>query len=85
MLSTLAVGLIFKAIFQTRRGTVNSILSALGYKPIQWLGSRCTGVFSSCFAKTWRNVGYAMVISLSGMQSVIHDRLEAAAIDGTGA
>lgn len=85
VLSTLVVGLIFKAVFQTRGGTVNSILLALGYKPVQWLGSRWIGVFSICFAEIWRNVGYAMVISLAGMQSVSHDYLEAAAIDGAGA
>lgn len=84
VLSTLVVGLIFKAIFQTRGGTVNSILSAMGRKPVQWLGSRWTGVFAISVAEIWRNVGYAMVISLAGMQSVNHDYLEAAAIDGAG-
>ncbi|MDO4547603.1 MAG: sugar ABC transporter permease [Clostridia bacterium] len=82
VLSTLVVGLIFRAVFQTRGGTVNSMLLSIGQTPVQWLGSRWLGVFSISFTEIWRNVGYAMVISLAGMQSVPHDYLEAAQIDG---
>lgn len=82
VLATLVVGLIFSSIFQTRGGTVNTILRAFGMKNVQWFGSRWTGVFAISFAEIWRNVGYAMVISLAGMQSVSHDYLEAAQIDG---
>ncbi|MBQ3108249.1 MAG: sugar ABC transporter permease, partial [Clostridia bacterium] len=66
----------------TRGGTMNEILSIFGVKRIQWFGSRWTGVFAISFAEVWRNVGYAMVISLAGMQSVSSDYLEAARIDG---
>ena len=82
VLSSLVVGLIFSAVFQTRGGTMNEILSVFGMKRVQWFGSRWTGVFAISFAEVWRNVGYAMVISLAGMQSVSSDYLEAARIDG---
>lgn len=85
VLCTLVVGLVFKAIFQTRGGTANEILAAFGMKPIQWLGSRWTAVFAISFAEIWRNVGYGMVITLAGMQSVSSDYLEAASIDGANA
>ncbi len=85
VLCTLVVGLVFKAIFQTRGGTANEILAAFGMKPIQWLGSRWTAVFAISFAEIWRNVGYGMVITLAGMQSVSADYLEAASIDGANA
>ena len=82
VLSPLVVGLIFSAVFQTRGGTANEILKLLGADTVQWLGSRWTGVFAISFAEVWRNVGYAMVISLAGMQSVSSDYIEAAKIDG---
>lgn len=82
VLSPLVVGLVFAAVFQNRGGTVNSLLEFLGMSRVQWLGSRWTGVFAISFAEVWRNVGYAMVISLAGMQSVSQDYIEAAYIDG---
>ena len=82
VLSSLVVGLIFSAVFQTRGGTANEIIQLFGFDRVQWLGSRWTGVFAISFAEVWRNVGYAMVISLAGMQSVSSDYIEAAYIDG---
>ena len=82
VLATLVVGLIFSAVFQTRGGAANSLLELFGMSRVQWFGSRWTGVFAISFAEVWRNVGYAMVISLAGMQSVSADYMEAASIDG---
>lgn len=79
---TLVVGLIFCAVFQTRGGTINTILNFWGISRIQWLGSRWKAIFAICVAAIWSNVGYAMVISLAGMQSVPQDYIEAAYIDG---
>lgn len=80
--SALVVGLIFTAVFQTRHGTINNILNALGIDSIQWLGSRWSAIFAICFAEIWRNIGYAIIITLAGMQSVSTDYFEAAKIDG---
>ena len=82
ILSPLVVGLIFSAVFQTRGGAANEIMQLFGLESVQWLGSRWAGVFAISFAEVWRNVGYAMVISLAGMQSVSSDYIEAAHIDG---
>ncbi|MFV0527459.1 MAG: carbohydrate ABC transporter permease [Lachnospiraceae bacterium] len=80
--SALVVGLIFTALFQTRNGTINTILEVFGIDRIQWLGTRWKAIFSISVAEIWRNVGYAIIISLAGMQSVSSDYLEAAKIDG---
>ena len=82
ILSALVVGLIFSALFQTRHGTINSMLNALGFASVDWIGSRWTAVFSIGIAEVWRNVGYAIVITLAGMQSISNDYLEAAKLDG---
>jgi raffinose/stachyose/melibiose transport system permease protein len=80
--SALVVGLTFAAIFQTRNGTINEIIVFFGGEAVQWLGSRWTAVLSIITAEIWRNTGYAIVITLAGMQSVSNDYIEAAKIDG---
>ena len=80
--SCLVVGLIFSAVFQTRHGTINNILNLMGIANIQWLGKRSTAVFAICVAEVWRNVGYAIIITLAGLQSVSSDYLEAGKLDG---
>ena len=80
--SCLVVGLIFSAVFQTRHGTINNILNLMGIANIQWLGQRGTAVFAICVAEVWRNVGYAIIITLAGLQSVSSDYLEAGKLDG---
>ena len=80
--SCLVVGLIFSAVFQTRHGTINNILNLMGIANIQWLGKRGTADFAICVAEVWRNVGYAIIITLAGLQSVSSDYLEAGKLDG---
>ncbi|MDR2484007.1 MAG: sugar ABC transporter permease [Treponema sp.] len=82
ILSSLVVGLTFSAIFETRHGIINEIIKFLGGREVQWLGSRFTAIIAICTAEVWRNTGYAIVISLTGMQSVAPEYLEAATIDG---
>ena len=80
--SSLVVGLIFSTFFQTRHGTLNNLLNIFGLESVQWLGSRWTAVFSICVAEIWRNVGYAIIITMAGMQSVSSDYMEAGKLDG---
>ena len=80
--SSLVVGMIFSTFFQTRHGTLNNLLNVFGLESVQWLGSRWTAVFAICVAEIWRNVGYAIIITLAGMQSVSSDYMEAGKLDG---
>lgn len=84
VLSTLVVGLIFNAVFESRHGIMNGILMGLGLENLiqPWLGERWPAVFSICVAEVWRNIGYAVVITLAGLQSVNSEYTEAAKVDG---
>lgn len=84
VLSTLVVGLIFNAVFESRHGIMNGILMGMGLENLiqPWLGERWPAVFSICVAEVWRNIGYAVVITLAGLQSVNSDYIEAAKVDG---
>jgi len=82
--SALVVGLIFNALFEGRNGTINSLLNTIGLSGLakQWLGYRWSAVFVISLAELWRNLGYAIVITLAGLQSVPAEYLEAAKVDG---
>ena len=82
VLSCLVVGLIFGAVFQTRHGILNNILNAFGIDNIQWLGKRTTAVSAICMTEIWRNTGFAIIITLAGMQSVSSEYIEAGRLDG---
>lgn len=78
----LVVGLIFSALFHTESGAINLLLANLGVKKISWFGSRWPAMFVMNLAEIWRSVGYAVVITLAGLQSVSSEVMEAAVIDG---
>jgi raffinose/stachyose/melibiose transport system permease protein len=82
ILSALVVGLTFSAVFDTRHGIINEIIKFMGGQPVQWFGGRFTAIIAISAAEIWRNTGYAIVISLAGMQTVPSEYLEAAKIDG---
>lgn len=84
VLSALVVGLIFSALFDANNGTVNQLLIALKLEDWTqaWLGTRVPAIITICIAEIWRGLGYAMVITLAGLQSVPSDYLEAATVDG---
>lgn len=82
ILATIVVGLIFSALFQTRHGTVNTIIQFFGGIKVDWFGSRWTGVFAIICAEIWAGTGFATMITISAIQSVSADYVEAALLDG---
>lgn len=57
----------------------------MGLKGIKWLYSTDTAMMSVIITSVWKNMGYFMVIFLSGLQSIPSYVYEAARIDGSGA
>lgn len=80
--SVVAVALIFSAIFGTKYGIVNYLISLLGFDPINWKGSYFGTHVAISTMVLWRWVGYNSIIYLSGLQSIPKDLYEAAMIDG---
>jgi multiple sugar transport system permease protein len=77
-------GLIWKFIFDTLPGFVNSVLLKAGFvmEPIDWLG--IPHLAFSCFilAEIWRGYPFSMLILLAGLQAIPRQQYEAGAIDG---
>ncbi|PNS08212.1 carbohydrate ABC transporter permease [Solilutibacter silvestris] len=77
-----AVAVIWRYLFHTRYGMVNSGLAAVGIDPVDWLGSPRWSMPTIILFAVWKNFGYNMIIFLAGLQAIPEDLYEAARIDG---
>jgi multiple sugar transport system permease protein len=61
-------------------GTLNRILGIISLGPVAWL--RSVPMLSITLVNFWNNSGFAMLLFLAGLESIPHELLEAATIDG---
>lgn len=85
LVSTIAVGLTFKALMHPTKGLFNTILGYAGIKRIDWLGDIHIALFSIIGTDVWKGIGIATMIYIAGIGSIDHTYYEAASIDGAGA
>lgn len=77
-------GLIWRFMFDTLPGIVNTVLLKLGLaaNPVDWLGNPALAFPCVIFAEIWRGYPYVMLILLAGLQAIPKELYEAAEIDG---
>ncbi|MFG2043791.1 carbohydrate ABC transporter permease [Dactylosporangium sp. NPDC048998] len=85
VLSGVGVGLAWQYIFDPTVGALGAILRGIGLQSPQWFNDDSLSLVMVVLVYVWKNLGYAAVIYLAGLQSISSDILEAAAIDGAGA
>jgi len=78
------VALVWKMIFDTDHGILNSLLSRMSLisENVPWLTSPKLALFTVMTVTIWKGLGYYMVIFIAGLRSIPHELLEAAMIDG---
>lgn len=85
MISTVAVGLLFKSILDPYNGFLNSMLGKLGFTDLPlWISDTSLALWCCIFDEVWRSTGLCMAIFLSGLQSIPAEYYEAATVDGAG-
>jgi len=77
-----AIGMIFKQMFDWKSGIINMILQTLGITPVYWLGTAWAAKAVVIFMGIWQSYGYMMVIFLAGLSTIPDELYEAAKIDG---
>ncbi|WP_242985373.1 carbohydrate ABC transporter permease [Vallitalea okinawensis] len=84
ILNTVAVGLIFSAIFHPITGLLNESLRFIGLDFLvrEWLTDPSIAIYSVSFVEIWQWTGFNMVILLAGLQTIDKQYYEAADIDG---
>lgn len=81
--SSVSVALIWQPLFDQSSGLLNVIVGFFGGKPIPWLSSTKWAMPSVIGVAIWKEVGYAMVIFLAGLQGISRTYYEAARVDGS--
>lgn len=73
-------------IFRPENGAVNAVLKAIGLSGLQrnWLGSSDLAMPVLMVILIWIQIGYPIVIFMSGLQRVDPELYEAADLDGAG-
>jgi ABC-type sugar transport system permease subunit len=85
--SSVAVAIIFNYVFQADWGLLNGALRSVGITELPlWLADPRYSFTGSRAAVTilavWAGLGYYIIITLAGLQSIPNDLYDAAAIDG---
>lgn len=80
--STVAVALVFGAMFIDDGGMMNWALSLLNLGPIAWHADVIPSHIAIAVMVNWRWTGYNTLIFLAALQSIPHELYEAAEMDG---
>ncbi|CAL9642668.1 L-arabinose transport system permease protein AraP [Streptomyces sp. enrichment culture] len=80
-----AATLMFYSLFMDPGSPLNSVLSAVGIGPVDWIGTRGSVIGSTLLLVTWRFAGFYMLILLTGLQAIPAQLYEAARVDGADA
>ncbi|MTI65616.1 MAG: sugar ABC transporter permease [Firmicutes bacterium] len=68
-------------VFFNFNGTLNNIITTLGFDPVDWMNSGYSRWIVIIFY-IWKNIGYDMVLFLAALQNIPKEQYEAASIDG---
>ena len=84
VLPTVAVALMFQNLFAVApvNGPVNSLLSFIGYHPVDWFGTAGHAFWIIIIMDIWRSMGFYAVLLYAGLVDIPESTIEAARIDG---
>ncbi|WP_265284788.1 carbohydrate ABC transporter permease [Verminephrobacter aporrectodeae] len=84
LFSSVALGVVFKNIFDPHFGPVNTALNAVGATALaqDWLGDRRFALVAVTLVVCWQNIPFYMILLLAGLASFPSELREAATLDG---
>lgn len=82
VVSSVAISLVFRLLYNRDYGFINQFLMALGGMPVDWLGNTDVVKIAVMGVVIWRWTGLLSVYFLAGLQGIPEELYEAAAIDG---
>jgi raffinose/stachyose/melibiose transport system permease protein len=86
-ISAIAIGMVWRIIFDYRYGLLNFIIGALGFKEGQkiWLNEASSIMLVVSIPLIWQFIGYYMIILLSAITTIDKEIYEVAELDGASA
>lgn len=85
LVSTIGVGLTFKALLDPFHGVVNNILGFFNLPEPGWYTDPNLALLTVAGVDIWKGVGIATLIFMAGIVAIPHEYFEAARMDGAGA
>ncbi len=80
--AAIAMGLIFRMLFDENVGLFNELLVSLGLEKVPWLTSTKYSRIPVIMLNVWRNTPWFTMIVFSGLLNIPRDYYEAATVDG---
>jgi len=85
VLSGAAIAIVWLFVFDPRFGMISALLDRFGFFQPNWYNDPDWAMPMVIIVYVWKNLGYATVIYLAGLQTVPKELYEAARVDGAGA
>ena len=82
LLTPVAIGLMWRFMFEADLGVVNWLLREAGLGGINWLGSRWPAIWAVVIVDSWQSIPFVMLMLLAGLGGLSREPLEAARLDG---
>lgn len=82
--SIVAIAVVWRFLLNPDVGLINMALGTIGIDGPAWLADPALAMPSIIAMAVWRNLGFAMIVFLAGMQAIPASLYEAASIDGAG-
>ncbi|MGH2531921.1 MAG: carbohydrate ABC transporter permease [Thermomicrobiales bacterium] len=82
LLSGAAIAIVWVYIFDPRYGLMRQLLDPLSIPSPTWLRDPVWAMVAVIIVYIWKNLGFAAVIFLAGLQAIPKDLYEAAKVDG---
>lgn len=84
VMSGAVVAVVWSYIFDPRYGLIDQLLGLVGLNSPNWLGTTTWAMPAVIIVYVWKNLGYAVVIYLAGLQGIPRELYDAALVDGAG-
>lgn len=80
--SIVAIAVVWRFLLNPDAGLINMLLAGVGIDGPAWLADPVLAMPAIIAMAVWRNLGFAMVVFLAGLQAIPAQLYEAASIDG---
>jgi len=85
LLTPVAVGLMWRFMFDTDLGVINWAISMVGIDAPGWLGARWPAIWAIVIVDSWQSIPFIMLVVLAGLVGLPKGPQEAARMDGANA
>ncbi len=82
LMSTVAVGMLWRLMYDPINGTINQLINLFGFENVAWLSEKNTAIFSVLMVVVWQFSPFYMILFKAGIVGISEEMYEAADIDG---